>query len=164
MAAQHKRRLLFKKTSPRVSRFAKHYRIMTSGWQGTPFTRYGRELVSKPAIFVKEMLGGLPWKDPWLGTFWRNLARKVRPLPWNDSKSETPSQSCFAQYIELLVLRAQKFFGVPLRHSGMTLPLPLLPPTYELQRKQSPFAGISQQARSNVSLRNHGCHGMALQA
>ena len=32
---------------------------MTSGWQGTPYIRRsGREFILKPAIFVKEMLGG----------------------------------------------------------------------------------------------------------
>ena len=41
--------------------FAVDYRTMTSGWQGASyFRRHGREMVSKPAIFVKEKLGELP--------------------------------------------------------------------------------------------------------
>ena len=39
--------------------FAKDYRNMTSGWQGAPcFGRYGRGLVSKPAISSSISLGG----------------------------------------------------------------------------------------------------------
>ena len=35
-------------------------RNMTSGWQGpTHFRRYGREMVSKPAISLKKSWGGL---------------------------------------------------------------------------------------------------------
>ena len=34
--------------------------MMTSGWQGAPYvSRYGRELVSKPAIWLKESWEGL---------------------------------------------------------------------------------------------------------
>ena len=54
-----------KKIPPYVLFLAKDYRTTTSGWQGASyFRRYGRELVSKPAIiFVKEKLGGLPQND-----------------------------------------------------------------------------------------------------
>ena len=38
---------------------AKDYRTMASGWQVAPYSRkYGRELVSKPAISLKKKLGG----------------------------------------------------------------------------------------------------------
>ena len=41
--------------------FAKDGRTMKSGGQGAPFfRRYGRELVSKPAISLKKSWGGLP--------------------------------------------------------------------------------------------------------
>ena len=44
-----------KKPSSHNFMFAKVYRTMTSGWQGPPyFGRYGRELVSKPAISLKK--------------------------------------------------------------------------------------------------------------
>ena len=47
-----------KKTSPCMFLFAKDDRTMTSGWKGTPeFRRYGRELVSKPAISLKKDWG-----------------------------------------------------------------------------------------------------------
>ena len=39
---------------------AKDDRTMTLGWQGAPyFRKYGRELVSKPAISVKKSWGGV---------------------------------------------------------------------------------------------------------
>ena len=39
--------------------FPKDYQTMTSGWQGAPyFSRYGQELVSKPAISLKKSWGG----------------------------------------------------------------------------------------------------------
>ena len=48
-----------KKTSPCISLFAKDDRTMASGWQGASyFRRYGRELVSKPAISLKKNWGG----------------------------------------------------------------------------------------------------------
>ena len=48
------------KTTPsNVFDCAKHYRTMSSGWQGAPyFTRYGRELVSKPRTSFKSSWGG----------------------------------------------------------------------------------------------------------
>ena len=48
-----------KKASSNMFMFAKVYRPMTSGRQGAPyFRRYGRELVSKPAISSKRKVGG----------------------------------------------------------------------------------------------------------
>ena len=51
-----RRRMLWKKLP---SRFFSRYRTMTSGWQGAPCVRrYGRELVSKPAISLRKSWGG----------------------------------------------------------------------------------------------------------
>ena len=48
-----------KKISSCIFSVAKDYRTMTSRWQGAPyFRRYGRELVSKPAISSKRSWGG----------------------------------------------------------------------------------------------------------
>ena len=43
---------------------------MASGWQGVVYSkRYGRELVSKPAIPLKKSWGLLPWTLPWNESF-----------------------------------------------------------------------------------------------
>ena len=48
-----------KKASSNIFMFTKGYRTMTSGRQGAQyFRRYGRELVSKPAISFQRMRGG----------------------------------------------------------------------------------------------------------
>ena len=48
-----------KKLSSGISLVAKNHRTTTSRWQGAPcFRRYGRELVSKPAISLKKSWGG----------------------------------------------------------------------------------------------------------
>ena len=48
-----------------VFTFAKDYCPMTSGWQRAPYFigRYGRGLVSKPAMSLKKSWGGLPLND-----------------------------------------------------------------------------------------------------
>ena len=51
--------MLGKKISPCILSIAKDDRTMTSGCQAAPyFRRYGRELVSKPAISIKRKFGG----------------------------------------------------------------------------------------------------------
>ena len=58
MAARHQEGCE-EKISSCIFLFAKDYQTMTSGWQGAPyFSRYGRELVSKPAISSKKCYGG----------------------------------------------------------------------------------------------------------
>ena len=59
MSARHEEGCKLKKRSSSVSSCAKVYLTMTSGWQGAPcFRRYGRILVSKPAISLKKSWGG----------------------------------------------------------------------------------------------------------
>ena len=53
------RKDVMKTISACIFLFAKGYRTPTSGWHGPPcFRRYGRELVSKPAISLKKSWGG----------------------------------------------------------------------------------------------------------
>ena len=53
------RKVAIKSRSPYIFLFAMDYRGMTSAWQGSPYYRkYGRELVSKPAISLKKSGGG----------------------------------------------------------------------------------------------------------
>ena len=48
-----------KSLSPHMFLFANDCRPITSGWQRAPyFRRYGREVVSKPAISLKKRWGG----------------------------------------------------------------------------------------------------------
>ena len=66
-----------KKASSHIVLFAKDYRLMTSGWQGAPyFRRYGRGLVSKPAILLKKSWGGYrrTTQHPVGTVIWREFA------------------------------------------------------------------------------------------
>ena len=59
--ARHEEKSVAKKKFSHISLFAKGYRTMASGSQGAPnFRKYNPKLVSKPAISLYKMLGGLP--------------------------------------------------------------------------------------------------------
>ena len=70
MAARYEEGRYEKYISSHIFLFAKDHRPMASGWQGAPpyFRRYGRGLLSEPAISLKKSRGGYRSKTHRKGT------------------------------------------------------------------------------------------------